>query len=95
MQLLLYAVAPVFAIIWYIYWQDRHEKEPFGVLFRCFILGAIFSVLLTLGLYLIFGKLIPLTNRFSVLQQFVQAFFVVALIEEFSKYIIVRYVAIK
>lgn len=30
-------------------------------------------------------------NDFSVWQQFVKAFFVVALIEEFSKYIIVRY----
>ncbi len=38
---------------------------------------------------------LPLTNHTSIIQQFIKAFFVVALTEEFSKYIIVRYYAQK
>ena len=93
MTLLLFAVAPVFAIILYIYLQDKYEKEPFGLLFKSFLLGALVSVAIVLVLYLITGRLIPLTDKFSVWQQFIHAFVVVALAEEFSKYIIVRYYA--
>lgn len=93
MQLLLFAVAPVMAVCLYIYFQDKHEKEPFGLMFKSFLFGAILSILLVLGLYLITGKLLPLTDKFSIWQQFIQAFIVVALAEEFSKYIFVRYYA--
>ena len=34
---------------------------------------------------------LPIPDDFSVWQQFVNAFFIVAFIEEFSKYVIVRY----
>ncbi|MFD1061967.1 PrsW family intramembrane metalloprotease [Winogradskyella litorisediminis] len=93
MQLLLFAVAPVLAVIFYIYFQDKHEKEPFGLLFKSFLLGAFLSIIIVLVLYLFTGKLLPLTDKFSILQQAVQAFIVVALAEEFSKYIFVRYYA--
>lgn len=93
MQLLLFAVAPVMAVCLYIYFQDKHEKEPFGLMFKSFLFGAILSILLVLGLYLITGKILPLTDKFSIWQQFIQAFIVVALAEEFSKYIFVRYYA--
>lgn len=93
MQLLLLAVAPILAISTYIYLQDKHEKEPFGLLIKSFLLGAIVSILIVLGLYLITGRLIPVTDKFSIWQQFIQAFVVVALAEEFSKYVIVKYFA--
>ncbi|RNC86395.1 MAG: protease PrsW [Winogradskyella sp.] len=93
MQLLLLAVAPVLAIITYIYVQDKYEKEPIGLLVKSFLLGAFISILIVLILYVFTGNLIPLTDKFSIWQQFVQAFIVVALAEEFSKYIIVRYYA--
>ncbi|NRA94249.1 MAG: PrsW family intramembrane metalloprotease [Psychroserpens sp.] len=93
MSLLLFAIAPVIVIILYIYLQDKYEKEPFVLLVRCFLLGAFFSIAFVLVLYLFTGNLIPLTNRFSVWQQFIQAFVVVALSEEFSKYLVVRYYA--
>ena len=93
MNLLLLAVAPVLTIILYIYFQDRYDKEPTGLLVVSFLLGAIVSVLLVFGLYFITGHLLPITDKFSIWQQFIQAFVVVALAEEFSKYIIVKYYA--
>ena len=93
MTLLLSAVAPVFIIIFYIYLKDKYEKEPKRLMLYSFLLGAIVSVVITTILYLIFDIFLPLTDNFSVLQQFIKAFFVVALIEEFSKYVIIRYYA--
>ncbi|WP_296317828.1 PrsW family intramembrane metalloprotease [Winogradskyella sp. UBA3174] len=91
MSLLLYAIAPVFIIIIYIYFQDKYEKEPKRLLIASFFLGAILSIIIVSVLYLFTGKLIPLTDEYSIWQQFIQAFFVVALAEEFSKYVIIKY----
>ncbi|PWK17420.1 PrsW family intramembrane metalloprotease [Xanthomarina spongicola] len=93
MNLLLLAIAPVFVIILYIYLKDEYEKEPRRLLLYNFLLGAIVSVLITTILYLGADILFPLKDEFSITQQFFKAFLVVALIEEFSKYIIVRYFA--
>ena len=93
MTLLLFAVAPVMAIIVYIYFQDKYEKEPVGLLVLSFVFGAIVSIIIVTILYLFTGHFIPITDEFSVWQQFIQAFVVVALSEEFSKYVIVKYFA--
>ncbi len=93
MNLLLLAVAPVMLIIGYIYYQDKYEKEPRALLLFSFVLGAIISVLIAFSLYFFTGKFIPITDKYSVWQQFIQAFVVVALVEEFSKYVIVKYYA--
>ena len=58
-----------------------------------FISGAIVSILITTILYSGFDVLLPLKNHYSITQQFIKAFVVVGLTEEFSKYIIVRYVS--
>ena len=89
MNLLLLAIAPIFAVLLYIYVQDKHEKEPRGLLISSFLLGAVVSILIVFVLYFFTGRLIPVTDKFSVWQQFIQAFVVVALSEEFSKYVIV------
>lgn len=93
MNNLLLAVAPVLIIMVYIYYKDKYEKEPSGLLLLSFGFGAIVSIIITTILYLGFDILLPLKDKFSVLQQFIRAFFVVALVEEFSKYVIVRYFA--
>lgn len=93
MSLLFCAVAPVFVILIYIYIQDKYEKEPAGLLLLSFLFGAIVSILIVTILYLFTGHFIPITDVFSVWQQFIQAFVVVALSEEFSKYVIVKYFA--
>lgn len=93
MILLLCALAPVAMIIFYINLKDKYEKEPRHLLITSFLLGGIVSIILTSILYIFFDLFLPLNDKYSVLQQFVRAFFVVALVEEFSKYVIVRYYA--
>jgi protease PrsW len=93
MNLLLAAIAPILIVIVYIYIKDKYEKEPKRLLLMSFVFGALISIIITTILYLGFDLLLPLNNNHSVWQQFVKAFFVVALSEEFSKYVIVRYVS--
>jgi RsiW-degrading membrane proteinase PrsW (M82 family) len=93
MNLILCAVAPVLTIIIYIYFHDKYEKEPVGLLIANFLFGAIVSIIIVTVLYLITGRFIPITDEYSIWQQFIQAFVVVALSEEFSKYVIVKYFA--
>lgn len=93
MTLLLLASAPVFIIIIYIYLKDKYEKEPKILLLKSFLFGAILSIITTMIISSLATRVFPITNGFSIGQQFVKAFIVVALVEEFSKYIIVRYYA--
>lgn len=91
MTLFLLAIVPVFIIILYIYIKDKYEKEPIRLLVYNFLLGAIVSVIITTLLYILIDIPLPLTNQDSISEQFIKAFFVVGLSEEFSKYIIIRY----
>ena len=93
MNLLLLAIAPVMIVVIFIYFKDKFEKEPVRFLFKNFLLGAFASVLLTFVLSIILNSIHPLTNVKSILEQFIKAFIVVALVEEYSKYVIVRYFA--
>ena len=93
--MLLLAIAPAMIIILYIYFKDKFEKEPVGFLFKNFLMGAIVSVFITLILSAVANQFYPLTDATSVYQQFINAFFLVGLVEEFSKYIIVKYYAQK
>lgn len=90
MVLLLSALAPVAAVIVYIYVKDKYEKESKRYLTLAFVLGGIVSIIITTILYMFFDLFLPLPDDYSIWQQFVKAFFVVGFIEEFSKYIMVR-----
>ncbi len=91
MLLTLAAIAPVIIIILYIYFKDKYEKEPVKLLFYNFMLGAVVSIIITTLMYVVFEIILPLHDKQSVFQQFIKAFIVVGLVEEFSKYIVVRY----
>jgi len=93
MNLLLFAIAPVFITVIYIYIKDKYEKEPKRLLLSSFLFGAVVSIIITTILYYTIDLFLPLNDNFSIIQQFIKAFVVVALVEEFSKYIIVRYYA--
>lgn len=93
MNLLLLAIAPIGIIILYVYFKDKYDKEPRGLLLASFLLGAIVSIIVTTIIYYGFDIILPINDDYSVPQQFVKAFVVVALTEEFSKYIIVRFYA--
>ena len=93
MTLMLSALAPILVVVIFIYFMDKHEKEPVRQLIVNFLFGAIVSIIITTFLYVIIDIPLPLHDRTSVFEQFIKAFFVVGLTEEFSKYIIVRYYA--
>jgi RsiW-degrading membrane proteinase PrsW (M82 family) len=84
------ALAPGVAIGLYIYLKDHHEREPIGLLMKAFGLG-IGSVMITLAVSAPIGQFIPI-NESNLSEQAVHAFLIVALVEELSKFIFVRYV---
>lgn len=91
MTLLALAIAPVLIIIFYIFINDKYEKEPKKLLLYNFLLGAVVSIIITTLLYVIIDIPFPLNSHNSIFEQFIKAFFVVGFSEEFSKYIIIRY----
>ena len=84
------ALAPTTAVMLYIYLRDRHEPEPLGLLVISFLYGGL-STMLTLLISWPVNALI-LTKDSDVVHQFINAFFKIALIEEFSKFFFVRFV---
>jgi RsiW-degrading membrane proteinase PrsW (M82 family) len=86
--LLALALAPGFAIGVYIYLKDHHEREPIGLLLRAFFFG-ILSVPVTLLISSGIDQFITIDES-SMTEQAVHAFLIVALVEEFSKFIFVR-----
>lgn len=88
LALLAIAMAPGVAIVVYIYLKDQHEKEPISLLVKSFFYG-ILSVFVTLFISGIISQFVTI-NELDVSEQAVHAFLIVALVEEFSKFIFVR-----
>lgn len=87
--LLALALAPGIAIALYIFYRDRHEREPVGLLIKSFLYG-IGSVVLTFAIsYLVVGPTGLTATTFW--EYVIDAFLVVALVEEFSKFVFVRW----
>jgi len=86
--LLAIALAPGVAIGVYIYLKDHHEREPIGLLLRAFFFG-ILSVVVTLLISGVIDQFITIDPS-SLSEQALHAFIIVALVEEFSKFIFVR-----
>ncbi|MCB0492642.1 MAG: PrsW family intramembrane metalloprotease [Cyclobacteriaceae bacterium] len=88
LALLAIAMAPGVAIGVYIYLKDHHEKEPISLLIKSFFYG-VFSTFVTLFISSIISQFVTI-NELDVSEQAVNAFVIVALVEEFSKFIFVR-----
>lgn len=86
--LLAFAVAPGICIGLFIYLKDKHEREPIGLLIKSFFYGMA-SVVVTLLISVPLSGFIPIDEQ-DLTQQAVHAFLIVALVEEFSKYLFVR-----
>lgn len=86
--LLTLALAPGLAIILFIYFKDKYEAEPIGLLIKSFVFGLL-SVVVTLIISYPLQSLFAL-EKTNWVHQLVSAFFMVALVEEFSKYVFVR-----
>ena len=87
LMLLSAALAPVVAIIAFIYWKDTHDKEPVGLLIKAFFMG-IGAVVVTLIVSIIIGQFFVYRPD-VVLDMFIHAFFGVSMVEELSKFIFI------
>lgn len=84
--LLAFAIIPGLAISFWIYHQDKYEKEPLLTLFTCFGWGCISTIPAILG-QLYFRDT---ENPHDLFITFLFSFFVIALTEEFSKFLFLR-----
>lgn len=89
-SLLALALAPGIAIGIYIYLKDKHEREPLSLLLISFFYGVL-STAVTLIIRLPLDYIVKINEQDAV-EQFGNAFFKVALIEEFSKFIFIRFI---
>lgn len=87
--LLGFALGPVVVLITFVYFNDKHEKEPIKLLLICFLLGC-FSVIPAILLEILAEKMGLTENPSSLFRTFLVAFIGVALMEEFSKFIFLR-----
>jgi RsiW-degrading membrane proteinase PrsW (M82 family) len=85
MKLLIIALAPVFLIALYVYFRDKYEKEPIGMLLKALLLGVVIPVpviIVERFLSTIKPELIGFWPAFY------DAFFVASFTEELFKYIV-------
>ena len=88
--LVLMSVAPGILIAWYVYSRDRYEKEPRHLLVGCFLLGMLGVVPPVMVEILV--NMVGFQKSTDIVHLFVHAFFVVALVEESTKFfILTRY----
>ncbi|NSL88023.1 PrsW family glutamic-type intramembrane protease [Chitinophaga solisilvae] len=89
MMLLALAIAPGLAICLFIYALDKYDREPVGLLLKCFILGMLCVVLplVLQALALVFG--LQETNA-RLIDTAIFAYGVVGLSEELAKFLVLR-----
>ncbi len=87
-NLIAIALIPVIILISYIYFHDKHEREPLGTLVGAFILG-ILSVIPAL-IFTAGWEQLGFIRTAGTLNALFYAFIVVALSEESAKYLMMR-----
>ena len=90
------ALAPALALALYIYWKDKHEKEPIGVLVVCFVMGSLCC--LPAGFFNAIGAEVlgfDFDGKNGLAVSFFMAFCVVGLGEELCKYIVLVLYALR
>lgn len=94
MGLLALAIAPGIAICLFIYFKDKYNKEPFGLLLWLFILG-MFSIIPALIAETALTKPVNRMVGESVFYTALFSYTIVGLSEELSKFLVLRYYAFK
>ena len=94
MLLLALALAPGIAISLFIILRDQYNREPRKHLIISFFLGVL-SAVIALILETLLLPALESTLSESIMRTALKAFIVVALVEEWSKYIMVRYYAFR
>ena len=91
------SILPSVILGFYIYKNDKIEKEPKSLLIKLFLSGIV-SVILTIILTSIFTRIFPILNyenSTNLLTLFVAVFVGIAFIEEVSKYIMLKMISWK
>jgi len=93
LKLISLAIAPVFAIIIYVYYHDKYDKEPLSLLIKLFFWGCL-SVIPAIILEKIAGAMF-ISMPYSVYSVAFLSFIGIGFSEEFSKFIFVRFFSYK
>ena len=94
MGLLALAIAPGIAICLFIYFKDKYNKEPLGLLIWLFILG-MFSTIPALIIQVVFTKPVEHLMGEGIAYTAVFSYIIVALSEEGSKFLALRLFSFK
>jgi len=84
MKLLIIALAPVFVIGLYIYFRDKYEKEPIGLLIKSLIIGCLLPIPVVFAEQYLVSIMPSLDGGWPA---FYNAFVVAGFTEEFFKYL--------
>lgn len=91
MGLLVLAVAPSIALFLIFYLRDKYDREPLGLLIKTFLLGAVIVVPVAIIEGVLFTGLgIDVFDPGSLWMSLFAMIFLVALVEELGKYVVVR-----
>lgn len=83
------AVFPGLFLSWYIWWRDKHEREPHKYLIACFIFGMLSTIP---AVFLeIYGQSLGYGAGPDIINTLIFAVVVVGFSEEFSKFLFLRY----
>ncbi len=94
MGLLALAIAPGVFICLFIYFKDKYNKEPLGLLLLTFFLGML-SIIPAFILEMAFTKPVERLMGSGIAYTIVFSYIIVALSEEGSKYLVLRYYAFR
>lgn len=89
------AAAPGLAICVYIYWKDKYDPEPRGLLIKSFFFGVGSVIMTILVSYLVLPWFGFDESSPNIVWSFISCFLGIGLVEEYSKYFFVRYFAYK
>lgn len=93
--LVLLAIIPTVIILGFIYYKDKVEKEPIGLLFGLFFLGVVSTFAAAYSEHFLMKALSSSMQEDTVAFNFITYFFIVALSEEGVKFLILRTVTWK
>lgn len=94
MYLILISLAPIVAIIVFIYWKDKLDKEPNKLLIYSFLMGLL-SIVVTLVISFIIEKIGLFRSSINGYSSLASCILGIGLVEEFSKFIFVRFYCYK
>lgn len=89
MVLLAMAIAPGIAVSLYFFFRDQYNREPRKHLIISFLLGMISAVLAAILEHVLFS-IFPIDTKNDIIGTLLSAFIFVGLVEEWSKYVMVR-----